>query len=284
MVGALWRLRLRQIQSMDEITLISIALGLVVGVVLALTGAGGTILAIPLLIFSLGLSLQEAAPIALLAILVASTIGALEGLSKGIVRYKAAMLIALLGVLCAPLGVMLAHWLPKPMLNGLFAGILIAVAMRSWKNAHIIEDGNSNAPPPACTINPATSRLFWTAPCTRSLVTTGGLAGLLSGLLGVGGGFVVVPSLQRVSNFNHPTIVATTLAAIALISLSSLSSYGAQTDIQWHIALPFTFSTTLVMLMLSSMRHKLSNAVSQKGFALLCVAAAIYLATNAVNL
>ena len=99
---------------MDEITLMSAGLGLIVGLVLALTGAGGSILAIPLLIFSLGLSLQQAAPIALLAILVASTVGALQGLSRGTVRYKAAMLIALLGILCAPLGVIVAHWLPKP--------------------------------------------------------------------------------------------------------------------------------------------------------------------------
>lgn len=269
---------------MDEITLISAGLGSIVGLVLALTGAGGTILAIPLLIFSLGLTLQQAAPIALLAILVASTIGAAQGLSKGIVRYKAAMLIALLGILCAPLGVMLAHWLSKPMLNGLFAGILIAVAIRSWKNANITEEGNSNTPPPACTINPATSRLFWTAPCTRSLITTGGLAGLLSGLLGVGGGFVVVPSLQRVTNFTHQTIVATTLAAIALISLSSLISYWTQSTIQWHIALPFVISTTLIMLLLSSIRHKITNSISQKGFAALCVVAAIYLAFNAVQI
>lgn len=269
---------------MDEITLISSGLGLVVGLVLALTGAGGTILAIPLLIFSLGLSVQQAAPIALLAILVASAIGALQGLSKGIVRYKAAMLIALLGVVCAPLGVMLAHWLPQPMLNGLFAGILIAVAMGSWKNANIKDEVNSNIPPPACTINPATSRLFWTAPCTRSLIATGGLAGLLSGLLGVGGGFVIVPSLQRVSNFTHQTIVATTLAAIALISLSSFSSYVAQSNIQWHIALPFMISTILAMLLLSTLRNKIPNTVSQKGFALLCVVAAIYLAANAVKI
>lgn len=269
---------------MDEITLISASLGLVVGLVLALTGAGGTILAIPLLIFSLGLTLQQAAPIVLLAILVASAIGALQGLSKGIVRYKAAMLIALLGVLFAPLGVMLANWLPKAMLNGLFAGILIAVAIRSWKNANIAEEDNSKSPPPACTINPATSRLFWTAPCTRSLITTGGLAGLLSGLLGVGGGFVVVPSLQRVTNFSHQTIVATTLAAIALISLSSLTSYWTQTSIQWHIAIPFMISTTLVMLLLSSLRHKVSNAFSQKSFAALCIVAAIYLAINAVQI
>jgi uncharacterized membrane protein YfcA len=268
---------------MDDVTLISAGLGLVVGIVLALTGAGGTILAIPLLVFSMGLSIQQAAPIALLAILVASLVGALQGLNKGIVRYKAAMLIALLGVICAPVGVVLAHWLPLPMLNGLFAGILIAIAFRSWKSAHLAEESNSNTPPPACTINPATSRLFWTAPCTRSLIATGGLAGLLSGLLGVGGGFVVVPSLQRVSNFNQATIIATTLAAVALISISSLAAYGAKSDIAWQIAIPFTISTTLVMLALNSMRDIIPTSLSQKGFALLCLIAAISLAMNAVQ-
>ena len=269
---------------MNEITLISAGLGLLIGLVLALTGAGGTILAIPLLIFSLGLSVQQAAPIALLAILAASSIGALQGLNKGIVRYKAAMLIALLGVLCAPVGVLAAHWLPRPMLNGLFSGILIAVAMRSWKHANVIDESNPSAPPPACTINPATSRLFWTAPCTRSLIATGGLAGLLSGLLGVGGGFVVVPSLQRVTNFSQQTIVATTLAAIALISMSSLMTYSAKSNIEWNIAIPFMLSTTFAMLVLSSLRNSIPNTVSQKGFALLCFVAAIYLATNAVQI
>ncbi len=269
---------------MDEITLISASLGLLVGLVLALTGAGGTILAIPLLVFSLGLTVQQAAPIALLAILVASVIGTLQGLRINTVRYKAAMLIALLGVLCAPVGVLVAHWLPRPMLNGLFSGILIAVAMRSWKHADVIDESNRNVSPPACAINPATSRLFWTAPCTRSLIATGGLAGVLSGLLGVGGGFVIVPSLQRATNFSQPTIVATTLAAIALISLSSLSAYWAKSNIEWNIAIPFLLSTTFSMLVLSSLRNHISNTISQKGFALLCFAAAMYLAINAVQI
>jgi uncharacterized membrane protein YfcA len=269
---------------MTDITLISSGLGLVIGLVLALTGAGGAILAIPLLAFSLGLSVQQAAPIALLAILVASAIGALHGLSKGVVRYKAAMLIAFLGVVCAPAGVLLAHWLPQPMLNGLFAGILIAVAIRSWKNANLTEANNSNLPSPACTINPATSRLFWTAPCTRSLIATGGLAGLLSGLLGVGGGFVIVPSLQRVTNFDQQTIVATTLAAVALISISSLTSYSAATTIQWAIAIPFMLSSTFMMLVLGTFRHKIPNAFNQRAFAALCLIAAVYLAIQAVNI
>ena len=79
---------------MFDATIISIAIGLFIGLVLALTGAGGSILAIPLLVFGLNLSLTQAAPIALLAVMLASSIGAIQGLHKGIVRYKTALLMA----------------------------------------------------------------------------------------------------------------------------------------------------------------------------------------------
>jgi hypothetical protein len=268
----------------SEISLISAGLGALVGCILALTGAGGAILAIPLLVFSLGLNLQQAAPIALLAIFTAASIGTLQGLSQGLVRYKTALLIALLGIICAPLGVMLAHWLPLPLLSGLFAGILISVALRSWQYAKFEQIDNKDTPPPACTINPTTSRLFWTARCTWRLLSTGALAGLLSGLLGVGGGFVIVPSLQRASNFKPQVIVATTLAAIAIITASSLALHGVKSTIHWQIALPFTFSATIVMLALGTFSEKTPNAIRQKGFAILCIVAAFYLAANAVIL
>lgn len=258
-------------------------LGALIGCILALTGAGGAILAIPLLTFGLGLNLQQAAPIALLAILVASSIGAIQGLSQGLVRYKTAMLIALLGIICAPVGVALAHWLPLPMLNGLFAGILLSVALRSWQYAKFEHINNQDIPAPSCTINPATTRLFWTARCTRRLLSTGALSGLLSGLLGVGGGFVIVPSLQRFSNFNPATIVATSLAAIAIITASSLAAHGIKATIDWQIAIPFTLSAAFTMLALGALRERVPNALRQRGFAILCIIAALYLAINAVK-
>jgi uncharacterized membrane protein YfcA len=73
---------------MFEIQLISVLLGLAVGFILALTGAGGSILAIPLLMFGLNMSLTQAAPIALLAVMCAASVGAAQGLHIGIVRYK----------------------------------------------------------------------------------------------------------------------------------------------------------------------------------------------------
>jgi len=262
---------------MLEIQLISILLGVIVGLVLALTGAGGAILAVPLLVYGLDLSITESAPIALLAVFLASTLGAIQGLVKGIVRYKTATMIALFGILFAPVGVIIAQHISQAFLNISFACVLIFVALQIWKNTAQAEFLNHVKIPPACAINPVNSKLFWTASCTKRLIATGSVAGLLSGLLGVGGGFVIVPSLNKVSNFDAQTIIATTLASVALISLSSLASHLHQFQVQWTIAIPFVLSTTFAMLILSVWRDKIPNQISQKSFAVLCVLAAGYL-------
>lgn len=262
---------------MPDVSIISAGLGLLVGLVLALTGAGGAILAIPLLIFALHLSVPQAAPIALLAIFVASSMGALQGLLGGIVRYKTALLIAAFGLAFAPVGVALSRYVPLQWLNVTLALVLVFVAVRIWQQSADNASSNEDKPAPACALNPATSKLFWTAPCTKRLVLTGSLTGLLSGLLGVGGGFVIVPSLNKVSNFSAPTIVATTLAVVALVSAGSLVMHMQGSPVLWSIALPFTAGTTLGMLILGRWRHHVPSHISQRGFALLCLLAAVYL-------
>lgn len=262
---------------MLDAQLISIGLGLFVGFILALSGAGGGIFAIPLLIFSLDLSLTQAAPIALLAVMSAASVGAVQGLNKGIVRYKTALLMAAFGIAFAPLGVWLAKRAPTQILSLIFAAILIYVATRMWKRDFNKVYDNENNPPPACVLNPATSKLFWTAHCTKRLVLTGSTAGLLSGLLGVGGGFVIVPSLRKVSNFDTQTIIATSLAVIALVSAGSAATYLLHGDIQWEIAVPFVFSSMASMFAFRLISHKIPAKISQRSFAALAVITALML-------
>ena len=89
--------------------LTSAGLGVIVGIILALTGAGGGILAVPLLLFGVGLSVAEAGPIGLLAVGTAAALGAAFGLQARIVRYRAAVFMAGAGALVSPIGVWLAH-------------------------------------------------------------------------------------------------------------------------------------------------------------------------------
>ena len=269
---------------MPEIEIISACLGLLIGLALALTGAGGATLSIPLLVFAFDLSVYQAGPIALLAVFTASSIGALQGLHKGTVRYKSTILIAAIGMLLAPLGVKLAQNTPNQLLSIGLVGILLFIGILSWYQAGQHSIDNSHSSPPACMVNPATSQLFWTASCTKRLIGTGAIAGLLSGLLGVGGGFVIVPSLNKVSNFNPATVVTTTLATIALISASSISSHIHANTMDWRIAIPFAAGTTLAMLVATEMlTTKIPKQISEKVFSLLCLVAAIQLAISTAS-
>ena len=238
--------------------LIASTLGLCIGFFMAITGAGGAILALPLLTLLLNLSMQQAAPIALMAVFAVSSIAAVISLKQGMVRYKAAALLAITGVLTAPLGVNLAIKTPAPVLHALFILVLIYVAWRVLRKNLLNEEMCTiNSTP--CEINPATSRLFWTAGCTRRMLITGGKAGFLSGLLGVGCVFIVVPSLQKISNLEHRMIVATTLAMIALVSLMSVVAYASHAEIIWHIALPFMLASVVGSLA----GRNLSNKIPQ---------------------
>lgn len=87
----------------------NLGLSLIVGAIPALAGAGGGILAVPLLGFDAHLSVAQAGSIGLLAVGMAATLGAVLGLRAKIVRYKAAALIAVTGMLLSPFGLWLAH-------------------------------------------------------------------------------------------------------------------------------------------------------------------------------
>ncbi len=254
--------------------IITIVLGLFVGMILALTGAGGAILSIPLLVFFLHLNFTQAAPVGLFSLMLSAGIGALLGLRAGTVRYKAASLMALFGMGMAPVGVLLGHYLPSNLVGILFSIVIAYVAIRMW---HGTTTESLNSQPAPCQMNPATSKLFWTAPCTARLGLAGSIAGLLSGLLGVGGGFVIVPSLRKVSNFDMQTIIATSLAVIALVSTSGFLTYLLHYTIDWNTALPFGTSTIAGMLVGRLFEAKIAAKASQRMFSILAIAASALL-------
>ncbi|MEY3777377.1 MAG: hypothetical protein RIR83_1422 [Pseudomonadota bacterium] len=93
--------------------LLSPTLGLILGLLMGLTGAGGGILTVPFLVIGLGLTIVEASPIAMVTIAISASLGAIIGLRKKILRYKAALLMASFGLMLSPFGIWLAHQLPS---------------------------------------------------------------------------------------------------------------------------------------------------------------------------
>lgn len=248
--------------------LTALVLGLVVGLILALTGAGGGILAVPLLVFGLHMGVAQAGPIGLLAVGIAATLGAVLGLRNGIVRYRAAFLIAAAGMLLSPVGLWLAHRIDNRWLGALFALTLLLVAARTLRQAR--RDAPTPVQPRAqsypCMRDTQSGRFVWTSACAGALALSGTIAGLLSGLLGVGGGFVMVPALQRYTNLEMRAIVATSLAVIALVSLSGVAASALSGTMAWPVALPFSGGALAGMLGGQSIAVRLAGRHLQFGF------------------
>jgi len=95
-------------------------MGIVIGMIMGLTGAGGGILAVPGLMETMHWKMQQAMPVALLAVTVAATIGAYQAWRKQLVRYRAGILMALIGMPMTAVGVFASHQIPQQILLLLF--------------------------------------------------------------------------------------------------------------------------------------------------------------------
>ncbi len=250
--------------------LLTIVLGVVVGLIMGLTGAGGGLLAVPLLVFFLNLPVTEATPVGLLAIAAAASIGAIVGVRGGLVRYRAAILMAVIGVLVSPGGIWLAHKVDNRILMLIFSTILLFVAYKTVRNQS--PDGLSSHPSsPPCALNSQTGKFIWTSRCSILLMLSGAIAGFLSGLMGVGGGFVIVPALQRVSILTMQSVVATSLAVIAIVSITIVATNSVSGNMNWMIAVPFCLGTISGMIVSRRVAEKLDAKYLKNGFAALVV-------------
>lgn len=260
-------------------------LGLLIGSVLGLTGAGGGIFAVPALVFGLGMSIRDAAPVALLAVGSAALLGALQGLRQGIVRYKAAVLLATAGAFTAPLGVSLAHQFPAWWLNLIFVMIMLVVAGRmfisSTQSQAETEAASEKAKP--CRVSDETGRFVWGARIAITLGAIGAVTGLFTGLLGVGGGFIIVPALACVSNLRMHSIVATSLMVIALLSAVTVFSAWGQGVVLSAPTYAFALASLAGMAIGRLVAPRISSRMLQRFFSIICVVVALMMLMRNVD-
>ena len=268
-----------------DATVLGLALGGAVGFILALTGAGGGILAVPLLVFGLHMSLKQAAPVGLIAVGLSAGVGAVLGLREGIVRYRAAALIGSVGMLFAPVGLWLAQRLPNAPLTIGFSVVLLYTAWRTYRQSlkpaalspTACAAGDGSAPDLPCLLNSASGRIHWTMPCARALAATGMVSGVLSGMLGAGGGFVIVPALTRNTNLAAHSILATSLAVITLVSASGVFAASMGGMVAWDIAAPFGLGAVGALLAGRVLARRLKGARLLQAFAAVSAAVSVLL-------
>ncbi len=265
---------------------VSALLGVIVGLVLGLTGAGGSVFAVPLLMFGLGWTITEAVPVALIAVCAAAAIGTLSAWNVTHVRYRAAMLMALSACVTAPLGLRIADHVAESRLATAFSLVMLVVAARLLIQARgapaetrmvraAIAGEGAVARGPLCRVHAQTGRLVWTRTCALTVAGIGAVTGLLSGALGVGGGFVIVPSLRASTALSVHSAIATSLMAIALTSaVTVMASLAMGHRLPWVVALPFVLGSIGGMVLGRRLVPRVAGPRLQQGFALAMIAAA----------
>lgn len=255
--------------------MIAALLGIALGAVMGLTGAGGGILAVPALVFALGWPLADAAPVALIAVAGAAALGAIEGLRRGLVRYRAALLMAAIGIPFTPLGLWLASVAPENALLLAFSAAMALVSVRMFRELRSAGLGIPHDRLPV-NINPSTGRVRWTPRTALALGLIGAAAGFLSGLLGVGGGFLIVPALRRFSDITMQGVVATSLAVIALVSAGAVAAASLQSHPPaWSVAAPFAIGAAAGMIVGRLGARRLRADHLQRAFAIVTAVVAL---------
>ena len=270
---------------MEYLPILTLAIGVFVGVLMGLTGAGGGILSVPLLVFLLHLPIAQAGPIALTAITISAGVGAIIGFQAKVLRYKAATFMALFGLLLSPLGLWLAQKVPNTPLLILFSLVLMYVSIRMLIQVARILSGKSTSNPkaPPCQLDLSIGKLIWTVPCARALMVAGASAGFLSGLLGVGGGFILVPALNKFTDLPIKSIVATSLGVLAIVSAGGAFISLLSGTLNMAIAIPFSIGSLIGLLIGKYLEKKITGPRVQQIFAIFTLVISLGLLVKAFN-
>ncbi|MBY0588842.1 sulfite exporter TauE/SafE family protein [bacterium] len=259
--------------------LLTLIFGALVGFSLGLTGGGGAIFAVPLLVYGLGVPAREAVGVSLLTVGATSLVGFVQRARSRMVEFPTGLLFAVAGMIGAPVGAMLADRTPEAVLLGLFAVLMLVIAVRMWLNASdlshlpIIMDDNAG---PTCRRDPK-GKLRLTSQCAMLLAVIGLGAGVLSGLFGVGGGFIIVPALVMFSGMGMQRAIGTSLLVITLISASGTASHLlAGKHLTISTAGLFTVGSVAGLFAGSGLAQRLAGPTLQRVFSAAIVVVALF--------
>ena len=202
---------------------LTIALAVGIGVSLGLLGGGGSILAVPLLVYVAGLPATEAIAISLLVVGVTSGVGLIPHARAGRVRWRNGLLFGAAAMAGAYAGGRLAAYIPATVLLTGFALMMLGTAVMMIRGRRTTPDHPQAPERSAAQVAPY-----------------GAAVGLVAGLVGAGGGFLIVPALVLLGGLAMPTAIGTSLLVITLQSLAGFAGHLATTTVHWGLTAAVT--------------------------------------------
>lgn len=246
--------------------MIALAVGLAVfvGISLGLLGGGGSILTVPLLAYVAGLDPKHAIATSLFVVGVTSAVGSITHARAGRVRWRVAGIFGAAAMAGAYGGGRLAHFIPGNVLLIAFALIMIAAAVAMLRGRREVGDESAGPLP------------------ILKIVLQGASVGVISGLVGAGGGFLLVPALALVGGLPMPVAVGTSLVVIAMQSFAGLAGHLAGESIDWKLAGMVTAAAVVGSIIGGRLTARVEPATLRKAFGWFVLAmAALVLAEEA---
>ena len=227
---------------------LAIVLAVLVGVSLGLLGGGGSILAVPLLVYVAGMDAKEAIATSLLVVGTTALVAVIPHARAGRVRWRTGLLFGAAGMTGAYAGGRVAEFIPGAVLLVAFSLMMLATAVAMIR-------GRKTPDKPAHT----------ELPVARVLLD-GVVVGLVTGLVGAGGGFLIVPALVLLGGLPMSVAVGTSLLVIAMKSFAGLAGYLASVEIDWPVALGVTAAAVVGSLLGSRLTGVIPPNTLRKGF------------------
>ncbi|MHA6794058.1 sulfite exporter TauE/SafE family protein [Pseudonocardia bannensis] len=267
----------------------SLALGALIGVVIGALGGGGGVLTVPLLVFVLGLSAQDATTSSVLIVGVTSLVGVLLRMRGGLVRWRTGLAFGLAGVPAAFLGTLLNGRVEQPVLLLSFAGLTVLAGTAMLIRPHEPDvpvdvdegsgPGSSDALGAATRVRPVTRR----AAVPAKIVVYGALVGFLTGFLGVGGGFLVVPALVVALRIPMTQAIGTSLLIISINAVASLASRAGVAEFDWGMVLPFSAAAIAGVFAGKLVSDRVAGATLARAFGVLLLAVGVFVGVQGLH-
>ncbi|KAA5828422.1 sulfite exporter TauE/SafE family protein [Saccharopolyspora hirsuta] len=247
--------------------ILAVVFGVVIGLSTGLLGAGGSILAVPALVYGVGQPMSTAVPTALVVV-AASAIGGLCSRNRlQLVQWPVALVFGVAGIPGAIGGAALGRSLPQDWLLLGFAVLMTVVAVRMFRGG---KEHSGACRTPDGEIDHQR--------CLPRTAAAGSGVGVLTGLFGVGGGFVVVPALSILLGLTAPQAIANSMVVIAINSISGLFAHaGAAAQLDIGVLLAFAATAMLVSVAAARFSERLPASTVRRAFAwaVLAVAAGV---------
>jgi hypothetical protein len=245
-----------------------------IGLSLGLIGGGGSILAVPTLVYIVGVSAKEAIAMSLFVVGAVSLLGAATHWKVGNVNFRTAALFAPVAMVGSYLGARLAG---LPFVSDSFQLVAFGAVMVFASALMILKKDN-----PVAMEKPAehSHGHLGGIPTWLAIPVEGLVVGVVTGFVGVGGGFLIIPALVLLGGLPMKQAVGTSLLIIAFKSATGFWGYLSQVTLDWQLMIGFTVASALGTIAGVYLSRYVDGRHLQKGFGYFVLAVAVFVLIN----